>query len=145
MKTKKMVTWAITEGNGLWFDGDFFGDFFVEKSKRIEYSDRIVALNAKENHLKNWKMAKLVKITREVVVKEKKSKTLLFQPGDIWEWVDSDRAAHYDQRVGWVVKVNHSELTNNVEVEVDMVGDSVIWDSDCTEGLKLIERDGKPV
>lgn len=67
---------------------------------------------------------------------------LMFEVGDVWEWTDARTATANGQRVGWPVRVRST--IGSLDVLVDLLGETQKWGRKATEGLKLIERGGKP-
>lgn len=66
---------------------------------------------------------------------------LAFMAADVWQWTDSAVAARSNQRVGWIVLVCETLAD---AAHVALVGRTALWRLDATEGLKLVERAGKP-
>lgn len=77
----------------------------------------------------------------------KPAASLVLTAGDIWEWVDPVKAgANCGQRVGWplFVRETFESPEGQPVARVSLVGGLAEWRRECTEGLRLIERGGKP-
>lgn len=73
-------------------------------------------------------------------------KTLKFEAGDVWRWVDEKEANDHKAEVGTYVFISHpSTYCGSDSVFVRYSSNEEYWLEDAIEGLELVERDGKLV